>query len=329
MAPRAIWTGSVTFGLVNVPVKLYTATQQKDLRFHQFERDTGKRVHNKRVAEGTDEEVAYDDIVKGYEVHKGEFVIVTPDELEAVAPGRSSTIDIEDFVELADVDPMYFERTYYVGPANDAAARTYRLLVDAMADTGKAAIGRFVMRTKEYLAALRADDGVLVLETLFFADEIRDAHDVVGTVKRAKVGDREQRIARQLIDSMATEWDPTRYTDTYRERVLDLIERKASGEEIVVTEPEEHAPVLDLMAALEQSLDAARQGKKPTAGANGTTKAAANGKSSAKANGKAKRAADYGSWSRSKLEDEARKRDIPGRSKMKKDELVDALLRAS
>lgn len=322
MAPRAIWTGSVTFGLVNVPVKLYTATQQKDVRFHQFQKDTGKRVHNKRVAEGSDDEVAYDDIVKGYEVHKGEFVIVTPDELEAVAPGRSSTIDIEDFVDLADIDPMYYERTYYVGPANDAAARTYRLLVDAMADTGKAAVGRFVMRTKEYLAVLRADDGLLVLETLFFADEIRDAHDVVGPVKRAKVGDREERIARQLIDSMATEWDPTRYADTYRERVLDLIERKASGEEVVVTAPEERAPVLDLMAALEQSLDAARQGKKPAGSTNAKT-------AKASSNGKTKRAADYGSWSRSKLEDEARKRDIPGRSKMNKDELVDALQRAS
>jgi DNA end-binding protein Ku len=315
MAPRAIWTGSITFGLVNVPVKLYTATQPKDVRFHQFEKGSGKRVHNKRVAEGTDKEVAYDDIVKGYEVHKGEFVIVTPDELEAVAPGRSSTIDIEDFVDLTDIDPMYYERTYYVGPANDAAARTYRLLVDAMADTGKAAIGRFVMRTKEYLAALRADDGLLVLETLFFADEIRDARDAVGAVKRAKVGDRELRIARQLIDSMATDWDPTRYADTYRERVLDLIERKAKGEEIVVSEPEQRAPVLDLMAALEQSLDAARQGKKP--------------KERATSNGSRGKNTDYDGWSRAQLEDEARKRDIPGRSKMNKDELVDALQRAS
>lgn len=315
MASRAIWSGSITFGLVNVPVKLYTATQPKDVRFHQFEKGSGKRVHNKRVAEGTDKEVAYDDIVKGYEVHKGEFVIVTPDELEAVAPGRSSTIDIEDFVDLTDIDPIYYERTYYVGPANDAAARTYRLLVDAMADTGKAAIGRFVMRTKEYLAALRADGGLLVLETLFFADEIRDARDAVGAVKRAKVGDRELRIARQLIDSMATEWDPTRYADTYRERVLDLIERKAKGEEIVVSEPEQRAPVLDLMAALEQSLDAARQGKKTKEGA--------------ASNGSRGKKTDYDGWSRAQLEDEARKRDIPGRSKMNKDELVDALRRAS
>ncbi len=315
MASRAIWSGSITFGLVNVPVKLYTATQPKDVRFHQFEKGSGKRVHNKRVAEGTDKEVAYDDIVKGYEVHKGEFVIVTPDELEAVAPGRSSTIDIEDFVDLTDIDPIYYERTYYVGPANDAAARTYRLLVDAMADTGKAAIGRFVMRTKEYLAALRADDALLVLETLFFADEIRDAHDAVGAVKRAKVGDRELRIARQLIDSMATEWDPTRYADTYRERVLDLIERKAKGEEIVVSEPEQRAPVLDLMAALEQSLDAAREGKKTKEGA--------------ASNGSRGKKTDYDGWSRAQLEDEARKRDIPGRSKMNKDELVDALRRAS
>jgi DNA end-binding protein Ku len=164
---RAVWTGSITFGLVNVPVKLYTATEEKDVRFHQFQRQSKRRVHNKRVAEGGESEVPYEDIVKGYEVNKGEFVIVTPEELEAVAPGRTRTIDIEDFVDLSDIDPIYFARAYYLGPADDAAVRTYRLLVEAMGDTGKAGIGRFVLRSKEYLAAVRPSNGILVLETLF------------------------------------------------------------------------------------------------------------------------------------------------------------------
>ena len=240
---RAIWTGSITFGLVNVPVKLYTATEEKDVRFHQFQRQSNRRVHNKRVAEGSDKEVKYEDVVKGYEARKGEFVIVTPEELESVAPGRSRTIDIEDFVELHDIDPVYFNRAYYVGPADDAAGRTYRLLVDAMTDTGKAAIGRFVMRTKEYLAAIRPSGGYLVLETLYFADEVRDPAEVVGSLPKAKVGSRELTIARQLIESMVAEWDPKRYADTYRERVLELIESKARGEEIVTEAPQRQAPV--------------------------------------------------------------------------------------
>ncbi|HEY7136167.1 MAG TPA: Ku protein [Acidimicrobiia bacterium] len=354
---RAIWTGSVAFGLVNVPVKLYAATEARDIRFHQFQKDTGKRVHNRRVAEGTDDEVAYDDIVKGYEAHKGEFVIVTPEELEGVAPGASRTIDIEDFVELADVDPVFFERSYYLGPADKGAAPTYRLLLDAMADTGKAAIGRFVMRTKEYLAAIRPGDGVLVLETLYFADEIRDRADVVGDVPKAKVGEREVRIARQLVDSMATEWDPSRYRDTYRERVLDLLERKAEGEEIVLEEPQPRARVLDLMSALEQSLESARQGGRASAstGSSGArsgrgrtarsaskgtrttgsgsatrnAKAAGQKRSGAASTGKRSRTRDYSSWPKRRLDDEARRLDIPGRSKMDREELVEALQRAS
>jgi DNA end-binding protein Ku len=355
---RAIWTGSVAFGLVNVPVKLYAATEAKDIRFHQFQKDTGKRVHNRRVAEGTDDEVPYDDIVKGYEAHKGEFVIVTPEELEAVAPGASRTIDIEDFVELADVDPVFFERSYYLGPADKGAAPTYRLLLDAMADTGKAAIGRFVMRTKEYLAAIRPGEGALVLETLYFDDEIRDAADVVGDVPKAKVGEREMRIARQLIDSMATDWDPSRYQDTYRERVLDLLERKAEGEEVVLEEPKPRGRVLDLMAALEQSLESARQGGRASAStgsadasrsgrgrsartASKTTRTRADGsakrgkktageKRSGATNGrKPSRARDYGSWPKRRLDDEARRLDIPGRSKMDREALVEALQRAS
>jgi len=325
---RAVWTGSITFGLVNVPVKLYTATEEKDVRFHQFQRQSKRRVHNKRVAEGSESEVPYEDIVKGYEVNKGEFVIVTPEELEAVAPGRTRTIDIEDFVDLSDIDPIYFARAYYLGPADDAAVRTYRLLVEAMGDTGKAGIGRFVLRSKEYLAAVRPSNGILVLETLFFADEIRDPAAVIGPLPRAKVGERELTIARQLIESMATDWDPKRYADTYRERVLDLVERKAQGEEIVAEQPETRAPVLDLMAALEQSLASARQGRAPSARQGSRQTSSRRGQ---KRNGprSRRRTNDYEGWSRSRLVDEARKRDIAGRSKMSRDELVEALRQAS
>jgi DNA end-binding protein Ku len=317
---RAIWTGSITFGLVNVPVKLYTATEEKDIRFHQFQRESNRRVHNKRVAEGTDKEVRFEEIVKGYEAKKGEFVIVTPEELEAIAPGRSRTIDIEDFVELRDIDPVYFARAYYVGPADDAAARTYRLLVDAMNDTGMAAIGRFVMRTKEYLAAVRPSNGYLVLETLYFADEVRDPAAVIGPIPDVKVGSRELTIARQLIESMVSEWDPKRYADTYRERVLEVIERKAQGETVVTEEPQRQAPVLDLMAALEQSLESARQRGNRRSPGRGQRSAGAEQTGSKK---------DYEGWTRDRLADEARKRDIPGRSKMSREELVRALHKAS
>jgi DNA end-binding protein Ku len=325
---RAVWTGSITFGLVNVPVKLYTATEEKDVRFHQFQRQSKRRVHNKRVAEGSESEVPYEDIVKGYEVNKGEFVIVTPEELEAVAPGRTRTIDIEDFVDLSDIDPIYFARAYYLGPADDAAARTYRLLVEAMGDTGKAGIGRFVLRSKEYLAAVRPSNGILVLETLFFADEIRDPAAVIGPLRQAKVGERELTIARQLIESMATDWDPKRYADTYRERVLDLVERKAQGEEIVAEQPETRAPVLDLMAALEQSLASARQGRPPSARQGRRQTSSRRGQRPSGPRSR-RRTNDYEGWSRSRLVDEARKRDIAGRSKMSRDELVEALRQAS
>jgi DNA end-binding protein Ku len=322
---RAIWTGSITFGLVNVPVKLYTATEEKDVRFHQFQKQSKRRVQNKRVAEGTEKEVKYEDIVKGYEARKGQFVIVTPEELEAIAPGRTRAIDIEDFVELRDIDPIYFARAYYLGPADDAAARTYKLLVEAMNDTGKAAIGRFVMRTKEYLAAIRPSGEYLVLETLYFADEVRDPASVVGRLPNVKVGSRERTIARQLIESMVSEWDPKRYADTYRERVLDMIERKAQGEEIVTEEPRRQAPVLDLMAALEQSLESARQ-----RGSGGRSSTRSSTRARGSGGRKQTRAAnDYGDWSRSRLAEEARKRDIPGRSKMSRDELVRALRKAS
>jgi DNA end-binding protein Ku len=265
---RSIWSGSLAFGLVNVPVSMYSATESKDVHFHQFQRDTNKRVRNMRVIEGTDQEVAYDDIVKGYELSKGKYVMVTPEELATADPGRSRTIEIEDFVALADIDPISFEKSYYLAPGRAAGAeKPYALLLRAMREAEKVAIARFVMRDKQYLAAIRPLDHVLVLETLYFGDEVRDVEDIPGVPVKVTLSDRELEIADKLIDSLTTEWDPSKYSDTHRERVLALIHRKGKGEEIDTSEPEPAEDnVLDLMAALQASLDGtgkARPASKP------------------------------------------------------------------
>src|SRR3954464_600992 len=237
--PRAIWSGTISFGLVNVPVKLHTATEEKDVHFNQFAENTGDRIKNKRVSEKTGREIDFKDIVKGYEVSKGKFVIVTPEELESVDPGPRRTIEIEDFVALEEIDPVYFAKTYYLAPAEgEGASRAYALLRAAMDKSERVAIGRFVMRTKQYLVALRPMDKVLTLSTLYFSDEVRDAKDldVPGSIK---LKPREMEIARSLIDSLTTTWKPERYEDTYRERVLKLVKDKAKGKEIVVEEGEQ------------------------------------------------------------------------------------------
>jgi len=266
--PRAIWSGSISFGLVNVPVKLFSATEQKDVAFHQFAEGTDDRIRNKRVNERTGKEVEYKDIVKGYEVSKGKYVIVTPEELESVEPGQTKTIDIEDFVALSDVDPIYFEKTYYVAPDDgDGPKRAYALLREAMKKSDKIAVGRFVMRTKQYLVALRPIDDVLALTTLYFADEIRERKDLEVPGK-VKIADREMDIAMRLIDSLTSPWKPERYEDTYREEVLKLVKAKAKGKEIVTEKEAPAAPVTDLLAALEASVAEARQkrtAKRPAA----------------------------------------------------------------
>jgi DNA end-binding protein Ku len=265
MPKRAIWSGTISFGLVSVPVKLFPATEQKDIRFHQFKEGTKQRIRNKRVSENTGREVDYEDIVKGYEVEKGRFVVVTPEELQGVAPEKTRTIEIEDFVNLEDIDPIYFEKTYYLAPEDDAGAkRAYALLLKAMEDQGKVAIGRFVMRTKEYLAAIRPMDGILALETMYFADEIREPSEVENVPVRARVDDRQLRMAKQLIGSLASDWDSKRYHDEYRERVLKLIRDKAKGKEVVLPEAPSAAKVSDLMEALRQSIEETKKAKRPT-----------------------------------------------------------------
>ena len=255
---RPIWTGSLSFGLVNVPVGIYSAIEQKDIRFHQFQQGTKRRIHNQRVAEGTKKEVPYEKVVKGYEVSKDKWVMVEPEDLEAVEPGPSRTIEIEDFVALEEIDPVYYERPYYLAPtAKSGAEHSYQLLRAAMERADRVAIARFVMRGKQYLAAVRPRGDVLVLETLYFHDEVRDPAKVIPDLPaKGRANQRELDIALQLIESLTTTWKPERYEDTYRERVLDMIKRKGKGQEIAPPERErEGAEVVDLMEALRESLD--------------------------------------------------------------------------
>jgi DNA end-binding protein Ku len=255
LMPRPIWTGSVSFGLVNVPVKLLSATSSKDVRFHQLHDADNARISQKRVCSLDGEEVEFAHIVKGYDLGGGRYVVVEPEELASIDPESSRTIDIEEFVDLADIDPLYFEHSYYLVP-DGKATKPYALLVDTMAKTQKVAVGRFVLRTKQYLATMRAKDGVLVLTTMLYADEVVDAAQLeVPTTASTVPSDRELAMAEQLVGSLAAEWDPQRYRDDYRDKVLALIEAKADGEVIQVAAPEQaNAPVLDLMAALEASL---------------------------------------------------------------------------
>jgi DNA end-binding protein Ku len=260
--PRAIWSGSVSFGLVNVPIKLVTATSPKDVRFHQLHDNDDGRIIQKRFCTIDDQEVDYAHIVKGYDLGGGRYVVIDPEDLRAIDPEASRTIDIEEFVDLVEIDPIYFEHSYYLVPDN-RAEKAYALLVDAMTASGKVALGKFVLRTKQYLVTLRPKDGVLVLSTMLYSDEVIDSGELeVPTADATRPSDRELTMAQQLVESLSTEFDPTKYHDTYREKVLDLIEKKAEGQEIAaVPEPAAAAPVVDLMAALEASLNAARAGK--------------------------------------------------------------------
>ena len=257
---RAIWSGSVSFGLVNVPVRLFGASSDKDVHFHQLEEDTGARIRYRKVSDKTGREVEQDEIVKGYELGSGKYVTLSDEELEAVEPERTHTIEIEDFVDLEEIDPLQFEGAYWMAPdSSKGATKAYALLRDAMDKAGRIAIGRFVLRTKPRLVAIRPVQGGLALHTMLYPDELVAAKDVEGLPVRAKASDREVKAANQLIESLTVKWEPKRYKDTYREALLDIIHRKAKGQEIVV-EPaaEQPAAVVDLMAALEESLKQGR-----------------------------------------------------------------------
>jgi DNA end-binding protein Ku len=277
--PRSIWSGAISFGLVNVPVKLYSAVSRKTVRFHQLNSDTGHRISQKRVDSVTDEEVPYEKIVKGFELTKESYVVVTPEELDSIAPEKTRAIDIEDFVDLEDIDPIFYDHPYYLVP-DKGAGKAYGLLLEAMRESGKVAIARVVLRSKEQLVAIRPGEGdVLTMETMIFHDEVVPADDLddVPSTKDLKTSDRELKMAQQLIDSLSSDFEPSKYHDEYREKVLELIEAKADGQEIAI-QPADEEPqeVPDLMAALEASLAAV---KDPEAGES---------KSDGKSNGQAK-----------------------------------------
>ena len=275
---RAIWSGAISFGLVNIPVKLYSAVRKKTVRFHQLDSADNTRIQQKRVNPNTGEDVPYEQLVKGYELSPDRYVVVRPEELESVEPKKTRTIDIEDFVELEQIDPIYYDHPYYLAPA-EGAAKAYALLLQAMKESGRVGIARVVIRSKEQLVAIRPQDDLLLMETLLFGDEVVPPKEVgeLDAVGEVEAGKREVQMAEQLIESLSTDFDPDRYRDTYRDRVLELIERKAEGHEVAIqAAPEAPAEVPDLMAALEASIASAKK-PKPKPASKGSSKASANG----------------------------------------------------
>ncbi|KDN80634.1 hypothetical protein KCH_76100 [Kitasatospora cheerisanensis KCTC 2395] len=348
-----MWSGVLTFGLVTVPVALYTATDSHSVRFHQLQRGTGDRVRNKRVNERTGEEVPYQDIVKGYEVTEGEYVVVEPEELEQISPGRSRTIDISGFVDLDQVDPIFFDKTYYLGPKGKEYAKVFQLLTEALTRSNRAGIALFSMRGKEYLTAVRAEDGLLELHTMHWADELRDPRKEIGDLPDGRAGYSRQELAtaEQLVDMLTVDWDPSDYRDTYEEQVEKLIEDKLAGRETAVSEgpPAEATNVVDLMAVLERSLEGAKSGgKAPAAEAgqesdgrrSGTSRATpkktggkkTTGTDTSRKTATAKKRAgakdDLSRLTKAELYEKAARHDIARRSTMTRDELQEAVAKA-
>lgn len=312
---RPVWRGSITFGLVTIPVELYSATRDHAFHFRQYERDTSDRIRYRRINERTGKEVDYGDIVKGYEFDDGELVLVDQDELATVAPGRSRTIDIDAFVDLAEIDPVYFQKSYWLGPASSEHQRAYALLLRAMRQSGRAGIARFVMRAKEYVAALRAGESVLALDTLLFADEVRQP-DIDLSPDGVTVRDNEVKMATSLIDSMSAEWQPEDYHDTYIDRVRELLDEKKAGRKVEPAgAPAQPTEVVDLFDALSRSVEDRKSGK-----------------GGARASDKAREASDtdrdYGALTKQQLESIARDLGVRGRSKLNRAQLADAVAKA-
>ena len=317
---RAVWSGAITFGLVTIPVGLYSATEDHTIHFHQYVRGTSDRVRVQRVNERTGESVPNDDIVKGREV-EDEIVVVEPDELREIAPGRSQSIDVVEFVDLAEIDPVYFDRTYWVAPGDEKYTHSYGLLCRALAESDRAGIATVTMHGREHLTALRADGDVLALQTLFWADEVRDPAEQLDALPVHEEPRRQELdTAVQLVDAMTTTWKPDQYRDTYTERVEQLVADKREGREVVPAEqPDEATQVDDLLEALRRSVAAA--------GDRGTSASAGNGTAAAGDEDRGD-TEDLGALSKAELTRRARELDISGRSTMNRDELARAVAEA-
>ncbi|MER6386228.1 Ku protein [Streptomyces sp. NPDC001250] len=319
---RAMWNGVLTFGLVSLPVQLFAATDSHTIRFHQLQRGTSDRVRNKRVNERTGEEVPPDEIVKGLDAGD-EYVILEPGELDEIAPGRSRELETTGFVDLADVEPVFFDRTYYLGPKGEQYEKVYVVLQTALERADKAGIATFVMRNREYLVAVKSEGGILTLHTLHWADEIRDPHAEIDVLpQRVRPADRELRMAEQLIDSLGMDWDPSDFHDTYHEKVRELVEAKKKGASVEKAEqPAEATNVIDLMDALRASVDRARSRKGRTSGR--TRSASTKATADHRARSGTKPSLD--SLTKAQLYDLAAEADVKGRSSMSRQELVEAL----
>jgi DNA end-binding protein Ku len=344
-----MWTGVLSFGLVTVPVALYSATEDHSVRFRQIQRGTSDRVRNQRVNERTGEEVGYSDIVKGFELAEGEYVVIEPDELERISPGRSKTIEITGFVDLDQVQPIYFDKTYYLGPKGKEYAKVYALLVKALERSNRAGMAMFSMRGKEYLTAIKAENGLLTAHTMHFADEVRDPFREVDNLPGSDVtvSDRELSAADQLIDMLAVDWNPEDYHDTFEEKVRELVQAKAEGQEIAVSEgPAQATNVTDLMEVLTRSLESAgtpgssaprsetgTRGSRPqpkAAGGKKSTSAAERAPSTAGAKKRTSGTAeDLSELTKAQLYRRATDLDIAHRSTMNRDELQAAVEQAS
>ena len=275
--PRPVWNGTISFGLVAIPIKLFHAVRRQAVSFNQLDDRTMARIKYKKVSALDGEEVPEEHIVKGYEVAKDRYIVVDPDELEPFIPAATRTVEIEEFVDLDEIDPVYFDAAYYVAPGT--TPKPYVLLAKAMEESGKVAIARFVMRNKQYTAAIRAEQGRLVMSTLSYADEVIDPAEIdeLQGLEEIDVSDREVRMAESLVESLAATFEPEKYRDEYREQVLDLIKIKAAGEEFTMPEAVAEKPkVVDLMAALEASVRAAKdaRGRHPAAQAESRAKPA-------------------------------------------------------
>ena len=292
---RTIWKGALSFGLVNIPVGLYPATSDKSIHFNQFEEGTSDRIRYKKVNERTGEEVAQDQIVRGFDLGGGEYVIMTDEELESAEPKKSRQVEITDFVDQQDIDPVYFRSSYYLAPEGAGADKAYALLRQAMAESDRVAIATLVMRNKEYLVAIRPEGDALALHTMYFSDEVRQpGQDLPELPEENEVSDRELSMAQLLIESMQNDWDPARYHDTHREKVEALIEEKRQGHEIVLqAPPEQPAKVVDLMVALNASIAAAAGtgAKAPTGGTGGSSRTSSKRAAPAKKAAKSAKAA--------------------------------------